>query len=130
PAALSWLLDGGHGVAGPVAVERVVRRRTGAPAVVGTGHVVGLGPQQRRDGLRRKLGTFAGDQRGHSGGVWRGHRGAALGAVLARSEEHTSELQSRENLVCRLLLEKKNHRTAHPPTGRHRRSGFGLRWHG
>src|SRR5690606_41646451 len=27
--------------------------------------------------------------------------------VYARSEEHTSELQSRENLVCRLLLEKK-----------------------
>src|SRR5690606_40711883 len=27
--------------------------------------------------------------------------------VLSRSEEHTSELQSRENLVCRLLLEKK-----------------------
>src|SRR5690606_41862562 len=27
-----------------------------------------------------------------------------------RSEEHTSELQSRENLVCRLLLEKKNMR--------------------
>src|SRR5690606_39521688 len=26
---------------------------------------------------------------------------------LRRSEEHTSELQSRENLVCRLLLEKK-----------------------
>src|SRR5436309_9852684 len=29
-------------------------------------------------------------------------------ALGARSEEHTSELQSRENLVCRLLLEKKN----------------------
>src|SRR5436309_14246580 len=28
-----------------------------------------------------------------------------------RSEEHTSELQSRENLVCRLLLEKKKRRT-------------------
>src|SRR5436309_5804625 len=28
--------------------------------------------------------------------------------IDARSEEHTSELQSRENLVCRLLLEKKN----------------------
>src|SRR5436309_6104121 len=28
-------------------------------------------------------------------------------AHTARSEEHTSELQSRENLVCRLLLEKK-----------------------
>src|SRR5690606_39633299 len=29
------------------------------------------------------------------------------GRVIRRSEEHTSELQSRENLVCRLLLEKK-----------------------
>src|SRR5690242_20897349 len=28
---------------------------------------------------------------------------------LQRSEEHTSELQSHVNLVCRLLLEKKNH---------------------
>src|SRR5690606_40013593 len=28
--------------------------------------------------------------------------------LVSRSEEHTSELQSRENLVCRLLLEKKN----------------------
>src|SRR5436309_6120525 len=30
-----------------------------------------------------------------------------LKGVEPRSEEHTSELQSRENLVCRLLLEKK-----------------------
>src|SRR5690606_5086047 len=30
-----------------------------------------------------------------------------LGVLGQRSEEHTSELQSRENLVCRLLLEKK-----------------------
>src|SRR5690606_24114822 len=29
------------------------------------------------------------------------------GTAVGRSEEHTSELQSRENLVCRLLLEKK-----------------------
>src|SRR3712207_3430252 len=29
-------------------------------------------------------------------------------AVITRSEEHTSELQSRQYLVCRLLLEKKN----------------------
>src|SRR5207302_7737414 len=28
--------------------------------------------------------------------------------MVRRSEEHTSELQSRENLVCRLLLEKQN----------------------
>src|SRR5690606_42104112 len=33
------------------------------------------------------------------------------GWVHHRSEEHTSELQSRENLVCRLLLEKKKHRS-------------------
>src|SRR5690606_40083014 len=32
---------------------------------------------------------------------------ASLTATVNRSEEHTSELQSRENLVCRLLLEKK-----------------------
>src|SRR2546427_9541840 len=31
--------------------------------------------------------------------------------VVARSEEHTSELQSQSNLVCRLLLEKKKKRT-------------------
>src|SRR5206468_5029087 len=31
----------------------------------------------------------------------------ALNDVFARSEEHTSELQSRSDLVCRLLLEKK-----------------------
>src|SRR4051812_49953604 len=36
--------------------------------------------------------------------------------ALARSEEHTSELQSHVNLVCRLLLEKKKMRTrAKPP---------------
>src|SRR5258708_10970086 len=29
-----------------------------------------------------------------------------------RSEEHTSELQSPDHLVCRLLLEKKNHKTS------------------
>src|SRR5688572_31789947 len=31
-----------------------------------------------------------------------------VGGSLLRSEEHTSELQSQSNLVCRLLLEKKN----------------------
>src|SRR5690606_4064961 len=33
-----------------------------------------------------------------------------MACVFTRSEEHTSELQSRENLVCRLLLEKKKHK--------------------
>src|SRR5690606_40931203 len=36
--------------------------------------------------------------------------GTFLLICVPRSEEHTSELQSRENLVCRLLLEKKKRR--------------------
>src|SRR3712207_7251711 len=35
--------------------------------------------------------------------------GAEHAIVASRSEEHTSELQSRQYLVCRLLLEKKKH---------------------
>src|SRR5258707_11257886 len=40
-------------------------------------------------------------------------RDSGASAVPARSEEHTSELQSRQYLVCRLLLEKK--KTQFPP---------------
>src|SRR2546422_5533405 len=36
--------------------------------------------------------------------------------IAARSEEHTSELQSRLHLVCRLLLEKKKKNTRRPNT--------------
>src|SRR3712207_8285624 len=51
-------------------------------------------------------------------------RAAAAGlevAVIfgpARSEEHTSELQSRQYLVCRLLLEKKKNNKLHQRTNR------------
>src|SRR5438445_6359271 len=54
-----------------------------------------------------------------------GHRGrprstdAAAGTArraFTRSEEHTSELQSRQYLVCRLLLEKKKTAIAYPTT--------------
>src|SRR3712207_6973845 len=38
------------------------------------------------------------------------------GKPLIRSEEHTSELQSRQYLVCRLLLEKKKNQHADSPT--------------
>src|SRR3712207_8408638 len=45
------------------------------------------------------------------------------GNAATRSEEHTSELQSRQYLVCRLLLEKKNHeglsRHQHSLSARH-----------
>src|SRR5438046_4612877 len=40
-------------------------------------------------------------------------RQSADGLRAARSEEHTSELQSLTNLVCRLLLEKKKKKTQH-----------------
>src|SRR5690606_40046385 len=40
-------------------------------------------------------------------------------ARLERSEEHTSELQSRENLVCRLLLEKKKKQKQKPAIHTH-----------
>src|SRR5690625_6356561 len=39
----------------------------------------------------------------YKNGVWK------IGVTVIRSEEHTSELQSRGHLVCRLLLEKKKH---------------------
>src|SRR2546427_8248201 len=45
------------------------------------------------------------------------HDGRRSGASIdapARSEEHTSELQSQSNLVCRLLLEKKKTRLLRP----------------
>src|SRR3712207_7738407 len=58
--------------------------------------VVGSDPADRRRGGR--LGGFPG--------------GPGLGGVGdVRSEEHTSELQSRQYLVCRLLLEKKKKST-------------------
>src|SRR2546430_8310332 len=49
------------------------------------------------------------------------HRGSGAGRgvielagiAARRSEEHTSELQSQSNLVCRLLLEKKKNRVTH-----------------
>src|SRR5690606_40814144 len=37
------------------------------------------------------------------------HAGGLRPTAISRSEEHTSELQSRENLVCRLLLAKKKY---------------------
>src|SRR5258708_13326423 len=41
-------------------------------------------------------------------------RGLAMPEARLRSEEHTSELQSPDHLVCRLLLEKKNHNPQSP----------------
>src|SRR2546430_16203694 len=43
--------------------------------------------------------------------LWDPVDATGLGFRVARSEEHTSELQSQSNLVCRLLLEKKKKHT-------------------
>src|SRR5256885_7249915 len=62
----------------------------------------------RRRWLRRISGRSRTSRAGSAGGRrshWR--RRAARGGRKKRSEEHTSELQSPCNLVCRLLLEKK-----------------------
>src|SRR5947209_11436626 len=53
------------------------------------------------------------DQDAHCGVARPNDRNTTPHASLVRSEEHTSELQSRQYLVCRLLLEKKNADTSH-----------------
>src|SRR5690606_42006453 len=75
----------------PISGNRPASRRPGRPAGARAGRAGGGAPPR------------AGGRRGRGGEVtsW------AFGEVRGRSEEHTSELQSRENLVCRLLLEKK-----------------------
>src|SRR5438876_3936978 len=52
-------------------------------------------------------------------------RRGELSVRMARSEEHTSELQSPVHLVCRLLLEKKNTYDRTPPIRAHRRDPAG-----
>src|SRR5690606_40594598 len=76
-----------------------------------------LGPRRgsRRDARPLRIGRPARSQRDpRGGGQVRGlsvvrhvERRDGRNSAPRRSEEHTSELQSRENLVCRLLLEKK-----------------------
>src|SRR2546427_6716860 len=56
-------------------------------------------------GDRRRLGQ----RERHPDLLWQ--ESAADRAIRDRSEEHTSELQSQSNLVCRLLLEKKKKKT-------------------
>src|SRR5690606_41917321 len=59
---------------------------------------------RRQQGILRRQAVEPADQQRDQRRVGDACR---LAIVACRSEEHTSELQSRENLVCRLLLEKK-----------------------
>src|SRR2546430_3752324 len=86
-------LPGTHG--SPAALRRrhdrgLLPRLVGAPM-----------PATTRPGPRTPVWT---DLRAHA---------TRLAAVPVRSEEHTSELQSQSNLVCRLLLEKKKTENTH-----------------
>src|SRR5690606_41199634 len=63
------------------------------------GRLLAVGDQVR---LEPPLAQRGGGHPAHGGDLEPGE-----GPGVQRSEEHTSELQSRENLVCRLLLEKK-----------------------
>src|SRR5690606_41652490 len=64
-------------------------------------------PSARGRRFRRALSTEGAQEPAKSG---RSRHCPAAVTPSPRSEEHTSELQSRENLVCRLLLEKKKNR--------------------
>src|SRR5438552_11385828 len=72
-----------------------------------------------RDAVRRAMDHMV--HRGPDGQgleefiVRNGTASSTLGAPPIRSEEHTSELQSPDHLVCRLLLQKKKHI---PPSAR------------
>src|SRR5690606_40793010 len=67
--------------------------------------------QRRRTAPRHRAGTARlSDRDVHPVSGSGAADGRARAPRRPRSEEHTSELQSRENLVCRLLLEKKKHK--------------------
>src|SRR3712207_7882728 len=62
------------------------------------------------DGFRGLRHQGQGQETGGLQGIpvgFAGRGGVGEGRLVVRSEEHTSELQSRQYLVCRLLLEKK-----------------------
>src|SRR3712207_7001373 len=74
----------------------------------GDGHDEGElgGAQDLEGGHRDALDADGTDV--HEAGAGDGDDGGGWSGAGGRSEEHTSELQSRQYLVCRLLLEKKN----------------------
>src|SRR3712207_8612699 len=78
------------------------RDRDGAPGIALVGTALHL---HARPGHPRFRSVRPGEGGLRASRVHPGHRGVAA----PRSEEHTSELQSRQYLVCRLLLEKKTY---------------------
>src|SRR2546430_13561467 len=66
--------------------------------------------QGRIDVLVNNAGIYEPADVASDFGTWEHSWNRTLAINLLRSEEHTSELQSQSNLVCRLLLEKKKHK--------------------
>src|SRR5256885_8651469 len=97
--------DGGGYDAASAPSGRVRRAARGARGIGGEAAAPQARHHARRDRVGDQARSVAARDRGRSGP--RPVRSLAAGA---RSEEHTSELQSPCNLVCRLLLEKKKTR--------------------
>src|SRR5258708_1074130 len=101
--------------------EREYRQNGGAsgPQALVAASVVGQVDALDQGGPLRGLSLGARLGLGHGGADHLDVQG--LGALLllgradGRSEEHTSELQSPDHLVCRLLLEKKKKQASLPP---------------
>src|SRR2546427_7964829 len=90
----------------PGALCRAVRLHAGDEhAALGIEAVGPLGEPQQRHVLARHADAPAADQN--------------VPLLRLRSEEHTSELQSQSNLVCRLLLEKKKRTTITTSSSKH-----------
>src|SRR2546422_4571963 len=96
------------------ALERAAHEVTLVPGRPGLGEARNCGLRNADCGLDRvgyRPKTGAQDDR-HARAKAAEPRGNRVRGA-ARSEEHTSELQSRLHLVCRLLLEKKKKKTSH-----------------
>src|SRR5690606_40923024 len=81
-------------------------RVEGAVRALGFASAPGPGPRSRVQ-LVAMRNSSGGATRKREGSIAEIRASCTIGSARSRSEEHTSELQSREKLVCRLLLEKK-----------------------
>src|SRR5258708_17983264 len=83
-------------------LDNHLRRRTSSSSIIAT---CAAGPPNAVVPSRRKNNASSARERGSAPPA-----ATARLCVRSRSEEHTSELQSPDHLVCRLLLEKKKER--------------------
>src|SRR2546430_6950536 len=118
-AAEGVVLDAVGGVQADRCAEDAVRAHALGLALAQQ-HAVGA--EDRREALRPGVGGEVPDVPAQEGLAARENQehvrvdlGDLVHHAVARSEEHTSELQSQSNLVCRLLLEKKKQYRANSP---------------